>query len=68
MPFHPTVSLLSGAFVHFVHKRAKLLQCVTVGEAKSRKASFIMVSEALSCHRPHDRVIKQEMSNFLECK
>lgn len=41
---------------------AKLFPRVKVEESKPRKASFISVSEALSCHRPHDHVIKQEMS------
>lgn len=57
MLLHPNLSLLSGVFPRFVHKRVKPLESVT-----PRKTSFILVSEALSCHRPHGRVIKQEMS------
>ena len=53
---------LSGLFPHFVHNRDQSLESVTVGESQPRKTSFILVREALSCRRPHDRAIKQEIS------
>lgn len=37
-------------------------QIVSLGQP--RKASFILVREALSSPRPHDRVIKQEISRL----